>query len=46
MSLLNKNSLAETVDKVNEAFFYGNKISKSEANEITDWISLVLPAET
>lgn len=45
MSLLNKNSLAETVDNVNEAFFYGNKISKSEANEIINWLRTRLGTE-
>ncbi|MCI0450205.1 MAG: hypothetical protein L0Y79_10565 [Chlorobi bacterium] len=36
--MLNKNSLAETVDNLNEAFFYGNKISKAKANELINWI--------
>lgn len=38
MILLNKTSLAQTIDNVNEAFFYRKKISKSEANDITRWI--------
>lgn len=39
MSLLNRSSLFRTVDNVNEALFFGKKISKSVAREIVDWIS-------
>jgi hypothetical protein len=45
MTLLNKNSLAQTIDNVNEAFFYGKKISKSEANDVTKWIATRLDTE-
>jgi hypothetical protein len=45
MSLLNKLSLAETIDNVNEAFFYGRKISKKEASDIIDWIKTRLGTE-
>jgi hypothetical protein len=38
MTLLNKTSLAQTIDNVNEAFFYDKKISKAEANKIVKWI--------
>lgn len=38
-SLLNKTSLAQTLDNVNEAIFYGEVISKKEANELVKWIS-------
>ncbi len=39
MSLLNRSSLYKTVDNVNEALFYGKKISKKEAKELISWIS-------
>lgn len=39
MTLLNKTSLYKTVDNVNEALFYGRKITKNEAKEIIIWIS-------
>jgi len=39
MALLNKTSLYKTVDNVNEAIFYGKKISKSDARSISSWIS-------
>ncbi len=39
MQLLNRTSLYKTVDNVNEAFFYGRKITKSEAREVVSWIS-------
>lgn len=39
MSLLNRSSLFKTVDNVNEALFFGKKISKPEAREIVGWIS-------
>jgi hypothetical protein len=39
MSLLNKTSLYKTVDNVNEALFYGKKISKTDAKETMLWIA-------
>jgi hypothetical protein len=39
MKLLNKTSLAQTIDNVNEAFFYGMKISKKDAGDVISWIS-------
>lgn len=39
MTLLNKTSLYKTVDNVNEAFFYGVKISKKDAASVASWIS-------
>ena len=39
MTLLNKTSLYRTVDNVNEAFFYGVKISKKDAASVASWIS-------
>jgi hypothetical protein len=45
MSLLNKLSLAQTIDNVNEALFYGNKISRKEAWDIIDWIKTRLGTE-
>lgn len=39
MRLLNRTSLYKTVDNVNEALFYGIKITKTDAEIITDWIS-------
>lgn len=39
MQLLNRTSLYKTVDNVNEALFYGKKITKNEAKEIISWIS-------
>ncbi len=45
MQLLNKTSLAQTIDSVNEAFFYGKKISKKEAGDIINWVSSRLATE-
>jgi hypothetical protein len=45
MTLLNKTSLAQTIDNVNEAFFYGKKISKRDADAISRWISSRLNTE-
>lgn len=45
MPLLNRTSLAETIDNVNEAFFYGKKISKKDADVIIDWIRTRLGTE-
>ena len=39
MSLLNRTSLYKTVDNVNEALFFGKKISKPQAAELVNWIS-------
>ena len=39
MKLLYRSSLYKTVDNVNEALFYGKKISKKEAGEVISWIS-------
>lgn len=39
MPLLNKSSLAQTIDNVNEAIFYGKDISKKAANDVIRWIS-------
>ena len=45
MKLLDKTSLANTIDNVNEALFYNEKISKPEAKEIVKWISTRLNTE-
>ena len=45
MRLLNKSSLYKTLDNVNEALFYGKKISKSDAKELISWISSRLDTE-
>lgn len=45
MTLLNKSSLAGTIDNVNEALFFGKTISKKEAADITGWISSRLDTE-
>lgn len=45
MSLLNKSSLAQTIDNVNTALFYGKKITKKEAGEVIDWVSSRLDTE-
>jgi len=39
MSYISKNSLAETVDKVNEALFLGKEITKEEKREIAGWLA-------
>ncbi|MBD3233429.1 MAG: hypothetical protein GF315_06860 [candidate division Zixibacteria bacterium] len=38
MEFLHTESLAETVDAVNEAFFFGRRIPKKEAGKVADWI--------
>ena len=38
MKILNKNSLAITIDNLNNAFFYGKKIDAREKSDIADWI--------
>jgi hypothetical protein len=45
MSLLNRSSLYQTVDNVNEALFYGKKIAKQQAKEVISWISSRLDTE-
>jgi hypothetical protein len=45
MSLLNKSSLAVTIDKVNDALFFGKTISKKEASDIIEWISTRLDTD-
>jgi hypothetical protein len=39
MKLVNPNSLAETLDMVNEAFFYGQPIPKSQRDKCAKWIA-------
>lgn len=39
MKLLNKNSLAETVDAVNEALFFGKNILPEQKKEIAQWLA-------
>lgn len=39
MQLLNRSSLYKTVDNVNEALFYGKKITKTDAKNVINWIS-------
>jgi hypothetical protein len=39
MQLLNRSSLYKTVDNVNEALFYGKKITKTEAKNVINWMS-------
>jgi hypothetical protein len=39
MRLLKKNSLAETVDAVNEALFFGKKISGKEKKDTAKWLA-------
>lgn len=39
MKLLNRNSLAETVDAVNEVLFFGKKIPPSQKKEIAEWLA-------
>lgn len=45
MKLLNKTSLYQTIDNVNEYLFYGNTISKKEAGDLIYWISSRLDTE-
>lgn len=37
--LLNKTSLAQTLDNINAAIYYGEVITKKESNELIKWIS-------
>ena len=39
MKLINQNSLASTLDSVNEAFFYNRPLSKSERAQAAKWIA-------
>ncbi len=39
MKLINQNSLASTLDSVNEAFFYNRPLSKSERVQAAKWIA-------
>jgi len=39
MALLDESSLAATVDAVNAAFFYGEKVTKSEKEKTARWIA-------
>ena len=39
MKLINHNSLALTLDSVNEAFFYNRPLSKSEKAQVAKWIA-------
>jgi hypothetical protein len=39
MQLLNRSSLYKTVDNVNEALFYGKKITKTDAKNVINWMS-------
>ena len=39
MKYITKNSLGETVDKVNEALFFGKEITKKQKREIARWLA-------
>ena len=39
MKLINQNSLALTLDAINEAFFYNQPLSKSEKAQVAGWIA-------
>jgi hypothetical protein len=39
MKIIDPNSLAETIDNLNDAFFYGRKLAKSEREEAAKWIA-------
>jgi hypothetical protein len=39
MELVNPHSLAETVDAINEAFFYGKPLSKADRDRTAKWIA-------
>lgn len=39
MVTVNTESLAETLDVVNDAFFYGQVLAKSERKDIAKWIA-------
>ncbi len=38
MKILNPNSLSETLDNINEIFFYGKKISSSDKTKTVKWL--------
>ena len=39
MKLINQNSLASTLDSINDAFFYNQPLSKSERVQAAKWIA-------
>jgi hypothetical protein len=39
MSLVNASSLGGTLDAVNEALFYGRKVTKADRTEATEWLA-------
>lgn len=39
MRLLDERSLAATVDRVNEAFFFGRRIPRDEARQVALWLA-------
>jgi hypothetical protein len=39
MELLDKRSLSETLDRVNEALFFGRRIPKAEARRVAGWLA-------
>ena len=39
MRIIDPSSLAETIDNLNDAFFYGRKLAKSEREEAAKWIA-------
>lgn len=39
MKYISKNSLADTIDKVNEALFFGKEVTKKQKKEIAGWIA-------
>ena len=40
MNLLDERSLAETVDRVSEAFDFARKIPRSDLRTVTRWLAL------
>lgn len=40
MTIINKNSLYQTVDNINQILFNNRSLSKSEANEVAHWIAV------
>ncbi len=39
MNLLDKNSLAKTIDAVNEALFFGYRILETESRRVVQWLA-------
>lgn len=39
MNLLDKNSLAKTIDAVNEALFFGRRIPETESRRVVAWLA-------